>query len=336
VYDDNLFNLPARDGDAITRAGSAFDAGYRSERRLLTARYALDADRFARHPELTSAAARQDALVSAGYHANRRLSFDGTASFADTQTPAELNLESGLAPGRAHAQRFSVRPSTTASIGPLATATISYTGARDHMFGVNLVSQTASAALDRHASTRADLRWEYTYQRYVFNGGEPTVSQALTAEWRRSLTRATLVVFRAGPRMTGSHLSADAAASVNRTLRFGAASLAYSHTQTTLVGLIGVADKHAVSASLRLHSVSGRQLRIEPAALRTRQLALVSTVYRVSIGYIQPLGSVFALDASYDINNQRGNIYTAAQFETIGRHVAMAKLVAQRGGAVRR
>jgi len=114
MYDDNLFYRPAAAGDMITRVSSRVDAAFLSELHAFSARYALDADRFADHPDLTTMQARLDAGFEEQYHATRRLTFNGTAAFIETETPSELNLASALTPGRARACRGRARAGRSA------------------------------------------------------------------------------------------------------------------------------------------------------------------------------------------------------------------------------
>jgi hypothetical protein len=328
IYDGNLFYRPAAEADTITRVSSRFDALYRSELHSFSARYALDADRFGHHPDLTTAHARQDAGFEEQYHVTRRLTFNGSAAFTETQTPSELNLATVLVPGRARAQRLTLRPAATYQLGPMTNTTIAYTAAHDRMLGVSLLTQAATAIVEHHPSPRNGVRWQYSYQNYLFEAIERKTSQALTAEWTRDLTRATSLSLQAGPRITDGALSPDAAASLRHKMRIGEAALAYAHTQTTLIGLAGIADTHSVTARVSGELRSGLQLRLEPGLLRTTQMDLASTVYRVSIGGLQPLGRRLAIQASYDLNLQHGNIYAAQRVETISRNVIVLKLVA--------
>jgi hypothetical protein len=336
MYDSNLFDRPAAEGDAITRVSSRLDVRYGSESNTASARYALDSDWYADHPDLTTVHARQDAGFEEQYHATRRLSFNTAAAFTETDVPTELNLATALAPGRARARRLTVQPSATYALGPLTNATFGYVAAHDDMLGVNLVTQTATASIERHPSARSRVRWAYSYQTYQFDAIERTTSQVLTAEWTGDLTPATSISLRGGPRITAGTLSADATASLHHTMRIGEATLAYAHTQTTLIGLVGVADTHSVTAAVSGELTSGLRLRVEPGVLRTMLADLGSTVYRVSIGGVQPVGRRLAIEASYDMNLQHGDIYTAQSVETIGRHVVVVKLVAAATEASRR
>jgi hypothetical protein len=328
MYDDNLFYRPAAEGDTITRVSSRLDARYGSELQTFSARYALDADRFGHHPALTTAHARQDAGFEEQYRATRRLSFNSAAAFSETDTPAELNLATALTPGRARAQRLTLRPSATYQLGPLTNATIAYISAHDRMLGVSLLTHTATVSVEHHASARDSVRWDYSYQNHLFDAIERATSQALTGEWRRDLSRVTSLSLRGGPRLTDRTLSPDVAASLHHKMRTGEATLAYAHTQTTLIGLVGIADTHSVTARVSGELRPGLLLRVEPGLLRTTQTDLASTVYRVSIGGRQPVGRRLAIEASYDLNLQHGNIYAAQSAETIGRNVIVLKLVA--------
>jgi hypothetical protein len=210
----------------------------------------------------------------------------------------------------------------------MTSTTIAYTAAHDRMLGASLLTQTAAAVIEHHTSARDAVRWEYSYQNYLFDGIERKMSQALTAEWTRELTRATSLSLRGGPRVTDGALSPEAAAALRHTMRVGEATLGYAHTQTTLIGLVGIADTHSVTARVSGELRSGLQLRLEPGLLRTTQTDLASTVYRVSFAGAQPVGRRFAIEASYDLNLQHGSIYATRSVETIGRNVIMLKLVA--------
>ena len=328
LYDDNVFYLPHGESDTVTRANSRLEAGYRSERLTFWSRYGLDSDRFDRHPELTTAHARQDAGLEHRYQASRRLSFTGAASYVETEAPAELNVQSALAPGRSRAQRTTIHPSMSYQAGPSTTATFGYTVSGDRLLGVQAFTQAATASVEHRQSARDTVRVDVTHQQFVFNQQDRQMSQALTAEWTRDLTRGTTIAFRGGPRLTAGSLSSDVAASLRRKTRAGETSISYEHTQASLIGLVGVADTHSLTAGMSSQPRQGLRFRLAPGLLRTTQMNLASTVYRLSAGYSQDIGARVLFEAAYELNLQRGNIYTSQSIDTIRRHVAMVRLVA--------
>jgi len=224
----------------------------------------------------------------------------------------------------------------TYQAGRLTTATFGYTAAHDRMLDVRLLTQTATAAIERHPSARDGVRFEFTHQNFLFNTRDRQISQALTAEWTRELTHATALIVRGGPRVTEGALSPDVAASVRHTMRAGETSLAYEHTETTLIGLVGIADTHSLAVRVSGEPRPGLRVRVEPGLLRTRQMDRASIVYHVSAGYSQAIAARLTFEATCDLNLQRGNIYSLETIDTVRRNVAMVRLIAASAEAPRR
>jgi len=195
VFDDNLYQRPVGEGDVSVRFSPRLDAGYTSERLTLSSRYALDADRFDRHPELTTARGRQEASFDAGYHASRRLTLATAAAFLESQSPADLNDVTALTPGRVRARRLTLSPSATYRVGPRATASLGYQATSETLDGgVGLTTQSATAALEHHLSARHRLRVEYLDQHFLFAGAGARASRA-----RRGTPRAAPAARAARP-----------------------------------------------------------------------------------------------------------------------------------------
>jgi len=339
VYDDNVFYRTDAEADTITRFTPGVDTRYASERLIVSGHYVLDADRFAAHPELTTAHGRQDGGIDATYQASRRLSFIGAAGYIESQTPADLNQATGLAPGRVRAQRLTIQPSTVYQLDPNTDAKAGYTLTRDRLAGgVGLVSQSATSTLDHRLSDRNDVRLEHVYQHYMFDvlGVAATrTSQTLTVEWTHALDRATSLSLRAGPRATDGAASAEIAASVRRHVRAGDASLAYLHTQTTLIGLAGTAETDSVTAAFTSDPHRRLVVHAGPSVSYTRQADLASMVYRLSLSCARPIARNLSVEAAYDVNLQRGNVYTGRGVDAIERNVALIKLVVAQTAPVR-
>jgi hypothetical protein len=334
VYDDNLYHRPVGEGDMTVRFSPQLDAIYTTERLALSSRYALDADRFARHPELTTAHGRQEASLDARYGASRRLSIDAVAAFTETQTPADLNDVTALTPGRARARRVTLHPSATYHMGPRTDASAGYTVTSETLRGgVGLTTQSATSTLEHRVSVRDTVRFEYLDQHFLFAGVQADTSRALTAEWAREVSRGTNLTLRAGPRLTHGVLAPEIAASVGHRLREADITVGYLQTQTTLIGLAGTSATRGISATAGGELRPRVRLRAASGLLRTRQGDLSSLVYRVSASCAWTLARRFAVEAGYDSDFQRGNLYTAQATQRIQRNVASVKLiVAQTAG----
>lgn len=334
AYDDNLFHRPAAEGDFSVRFSPRLDARYQSRRTTLTGRVGLDADRFARHTELTTAHAREDVGVDTQYAASPRLSLAGAASFMETQTPADLNAITGLTPGRARARRLSLQSSVAYHASPRADAGAGYTVTSDTLNGgVSVTTQTASASLERHVLARDSVRVEYLEQHFLFDQTQASASRVFTAEWTREVRRGTTLTLRAGPRVTDGVFAPELAASARHVLRTGNLSLSYQQTQTTLIGLGGIALVRGVTAATERELRARLKVRATAGALQTRQVDVSSLAYRVSGACAWTLAPHVAIEAGYDAELQRGNLYAAQTAQHIRRNLATVTLVVTQASA---
>ena len=340
LYDSNVFYKVDGGGDTITRFTPGVDARYGSERLVMSGHYVLDADRFAAHPELNTVHGRQDGGFDAFYQSSRRLSLGGMAAFIESRTPADLNQATGLTPGRVLAQRVTLQPSATYQLDANTDTQASYTLTSDRLAGgVSLLSQSATTTLDHRLSDRNDVRVEHVYERYLFDVRDVAAartSQTLTIEWTHAIDRATSVTLRSGPRVTDGAVSPEIAASIRRRVRAGEASLAYQHTQATVIGLAGTVETHSVTAAFTANPHRRFELHAAPAVLYTRQGDLASMVYRLSLSCARPIASRLSIEAAYDANLQRGNVYSGQSIATIDRNVALLKLVVAETATPRR
>ena len=58
-------------------------------------------------------------------------------------------------------------------------------------------------------------------------------------------------------------------------------------------------------------------------------------MYRMAAAYSQEIAPRLMFEATFDLNLQHGNIYTLQSVDTIGRNVAMVRLVATSAPPVR-
>lgn len=327
MYDDNIFYRTDAEADSTTRLSPRLDIVDDTGRSRWTSHYELDADRFDRHPELTTPIARQDAAVDGRYNISRRVAVSGGALFLASQTPVDLVEQASLTPGRARAERVTVRPSVEYDVDGRTHVAMTVDVTHDRLDGgIAVLTQTATSTVDRHISPRSTLGLEYAFQRFTFNGTSPIESQTATVTWGRDVSRAAHVSVRVGPRLTDGVFSPEVAASLRYRLRAAEAGTSYTHTTTTLLGLAGVADTHLWTVNL---AFQGRRARwhAAPSVLHTTEAGLASVAYRLSAGWTQPLGSRLAVDLSYDGNRQRGRIYSPVAVDTISRNRVLLTLI---------
>ncbi len=328
VFDDNLYHRPVAEGDLSVRFSPHIDVVRQSEKLQVTSRFGLDADRFTQHPELTTAAAREEASTSVRYTASRRLSVSTAASFTETETPADLNEITALTPGHTRARRVTVSPSAAYSLGARDDAKVGYTVTSESLRGgVDGTTQTATASVERHLSIRSTLAVEYLEQHFLFGGSDASASRALTTEWTRELSRGTTLTLRAGPRVTRGVFAPELAVTARRLQRTGNLSLSYQQTQTTLIGLDGIVSVKGVTATAQRELSPRFKVSTSSGVLQTRQPAGASLTYRVSGACTWLVSHGLAVEAGYDADRQRGNLYTAQPAQTINSNRATVTFV---------
>src|SRR3954452_19343780 len=106
-YDTNVFSTAVDpEADYVTRATIGLELERRTQLWTASAGYLQDVERFADHPDLSSAAARQRGTLALRYRASLRTSWVADAEIWRTGTPSELNEATGITVSRAPAQRL--------------------------------------------------------------------------------------------------------------------------------------------------------------------------------------------------------------------------------------
>jgi hypothetical protein len=307
VYDDNLFAQPeGAQSDFILRLAPRLGARYRSPSLSANAHFALEAERYREHPELSAALARQEAAVALRGAASRRVDLALAASYTRTRTPGELNLVSGLEAGRAEARRLQAIGELAVRLGARTSASFAPSFTRDELEG-GLATDEMAAGLDlqRRLDGASTGRLGYRYRRFLSLGGADD-THVLTAGWKRRLGAASELDLQAGPRLGGDGLGVEVSLGWRRRLRRGELALSYLRTQSTAVGQPGPLDVDGVAASLS-HRF-GRSLRVAlgPSVSHTRGPGLDALVYRAGFDVAVKLGRRLMLAGGHEFSLQRG------------------------------
>jgi len=309
VYDDNLFSTPAaRRADYIWRLSPRVGIGHASRRLTLAARYGLDAELFRRHPELNTAVAGQDAALELGWAPSRLLAASASASYAQAQAPGELNTVTGLQAGRVRARRLSAAGSLTWQLGVRTKATVEPRFIREEFAGgQGNDTQVATLAAERRLGPVDRGRVSYGARRFVF-GQKQTESHVVTLGWSREITPLAHFELEAGPRLTGHTVGAEVAAALKHRFRSGDASLAYLHSQTTVLGEPGPVTAEGLSATFSRQLLGSVRIAGGPASFRVRGERSEATVHRLNLEVTWPVTRRLVVVASHQFSLQRGGL----------------------------
>jgi hypothetical protein len=309
MHDDNLFATPAAESDDISRLGAGLAAARRSPRLTVKGRYAVEAERFRLHPELSRAAARHDAALGLEWAASPRLGVALSADYVDTQTPSELNVLTGLEVGRRRGRRLSTGALFTHRLGPRTTSRLEHRFNRDRVAG--LPGNDAHAivvGLDRELGTSDRGSVGYRAQRIAF-GADATLSHTVTVGWNRELTRSTQLALETGPRLTGRRLGVEASAGLRRQLRHGHASIDYTRSQTIVLGQPGPVTVEGVRAAFS-HRVAGPLwFNASPGVFRVAgSVSGESTLYGVTSELAWRVARSVTVSGTHQFGRQEGGL----------------------------
>jgi len=328
-YDSNLFSTAFdRQADFITRVSPGVDSAYRSPVLTMLGHYTLDVERFANHSELTTTKARQRAAVELTYRPRQRLALAADAELLKTQTPGELNVETNLTLARASAQRVAAHTSITRRLDMVTSGTIDYKFSETRVAGgLDIRSHAATIGVDHHRSSRDAVSVNYRLHQFSFET-VATTSHALGVGWIHGITQRASLSVDGGPRVTNGSLASDVSASVHYQFKPGDVSLAYARTQTTVIGLEGVADTQSLALTAAWKPRPSLQMRLSPAVYRSAHAPLQADVYQLTINVERRIASELSLDIMVNTNLQHGSFYTALANATIPRQNVMIRLVA--------
>ena len=188
-------------GDFITRVSPGIEGEHRSPRFSLMDRYVLDLERFATHPELSTADGRQQATIDLRTSRSRRLEFAVDAAFARTRTPGDLSAGTGLTLARAPAEHVEAHPAIVRQVNPVTEATIDYyrgptNGSSAGSRAVPIGQALASIGTYRGADV---VEVNYGIRMFLFEPDMPAdFCTSVIVGWSRQITRDADVELRGG------------------------------------------------------------------------------------------------------------------------------------------
>ncbi|HEY2946031.1 MAG TPA: hypothetical protein VGN09_26605 [Vicinamibacteria bacterium] len=307
LYDDNLFFSPeAPEPDSFWRLSPRLSLGRRSPHLTLRGRYGFDAESYRRHPALDTALAGQDASLELAWTPSPRLAASTTASYAEAQSPGMLNLLSGLEVGRHRGRRLSARQSLTWQAGTRTQAILEGDFMREALEGFPRTDTEAVVVrLERRLGGLDRGHVSYSARRFDFDG-DVVLSHVVALGWTREITPLDHFEVEAGPRLSDRAVGAEVTASLRHRFARGEASLAYMHTQTTVLGQAGPVITKGVTATLSRQLFGSLTLAAGPTLTRVQGRGSEFEVYRLNLEMAWRLNRRLSLSASHQFNFQSG------------------------------
>jgi len=223
------------------------------------------------------------------------------SAYLDTNTLADLNVDSGLSASRVRGRRLSLAPSAAFLVSPRVKATVAASSiATNVVNGMGTRTQTQTLGLERRSTLRDRLSIDYEHSHVVFTGASSQMidTHTMLAGWTHDFGLHDRLMLQAGPRITNQAPSVDLTASVTHAYRFSSVGLSFVRTQMTAVGYAGA----ALTPTRRLSAY------IAPALVRNTQRQLEATVARATIGARCAISSLIDIEVAYNHDHQTGTL----------------------------
>jgi hypothetical protein len=309
VYDDNISAQTNAEAGQMLQIRPSLEASLESPKVKVISLWSFDMQR-SNHSSLNSLDARQHAMADLAYRPRSATTFGLMGRYDRTDTPGELNLETGLLTDRQFAQRWEVRPSLTTRQGTRNIYTAAY-----NMISENLVGEDAgnlhSARLNfsRLTSTRSTVTAGYLGRLFVDDTDEHQ-SHAVLLGWTNEFASKTTFSIQAGPRHTTYRgLEPEVVVGFARIGHKVTTGADYWHGETIILGVQGPVAID--NGSLRAIWTATRKVELGLRAGMSKIGTLddrYATIYRGSVVGSWSIRGPFTLAASYDADYQIGDI----------------------------
>jgi hypothetical protein len=309
VHDDNLFFSAANPAaDRVLRLRPGFDLRLESPRWSAAGAYAFDSERYADHSSLSNGRARQRGSLSVRYHVDPRLTIAVAGGYTDTNTPAELNILTGLAAARARVKHLDFSPSAVYRVSPRLSAHAAVTSTSEKYAGGSMRSMSELAGIEHRMTPRDTFTADCEHVRYLFGLATPTVANTyvLRGGWTHVLSPATRIVLQAGPRLTDRTIAPELSFYLNHDWQFSSASIGAVQTETTAIGSLVPIQARSLQAMFTYRPSRSLTAYATPAAVRSVYGSQNATVYRIGMGAHYAMTPLAGFDVTYTHDSQHG------------------------------
>jgi hypothetical protein len=240
VYDDNLFAEQRGSAGQMLQLRPSFEGNWESPRVTFLSLYSFDIIR-SNHSDLNTFDARRHALVDTKFRRSPFTTFGIAARYDRTETPGELNIDTGFLTERRQAERWQVTPSLMRRFGPRLVFTTGY-----DLISENLVDtpsgrlQSARIGIAREWTPRTTVGGSYL-ARYFEDPTDSHTSQSLLLTWDREMAPGTRLSLQAGPRVSSysGGLAPEVSGTFTRATPRINLALNYWHGETIILGIPG-------------------------------------------------------------------------------------------------
>jgi hypothetical protein len=309
VYDDNVSATANADAGQMLQVRPSIEADYESATVSLISLWSFDMQR-SNHSALNALDARRHAMFDTKWRRSLVTTWGIAGRYDRTDSPGEIDLDSGLIFARRNAQRWQVSPAVFHRIGERTTVNAIYDWTTE-----NLVNESHGTlhvgrlGVAREISERTSINSAYVGRLFA-DALTDHHSHAALFGWTRRLRQFTTVTMQAGPRWTTYRgVVPEVTASLARDGRTLKAGLDYSHGETIILGVVGPVQIDTGSARVNIAATRKTEFGLHTAASKILTLdQRAATVYRGTLVGSWSVGGPYTIAASYSADYQVGDV----------------------------
>ena len=300
VYDDNVSARAEADAGQMLQMRPSLEADYESATVSLVSLWSFDMQR-SNHSALNALDARRHAMFDTKWRRSAVTTWGIGGRYDRTDSPGEIDLDSGLIFDRRNAQRWQLSPTVSHRVGMRTTVNALYDWTTESLVNDSEGSlHVARLGLSRELSERTSINGGYVGRLFVDSDAEHQSHAALLG-WSRQLRQFTTLTMQAGPRWTTYRgLVPEVAASLARDGRTLKAGLDYSHGETIILGVRGPVQVDTGAARVNIAATRKIEFGLHAAASKILTLdERAATVYRGTVVGSWSIGGAYTNAASY-------------------------------------
>ena len=310
VYDDNVSARAQGDAGQMLQMRPSIEADIESPTVSLISLWSFDMQK-SNHDALDALDARRHAMVDSKWRQSSVTTWGLGARYDHTDSPGEIDLDTGLVFERRSANRYQLSPAVFHRIGQRLTFNALYDWTLENLVNDSSGSlHVARFGLTRELSERTSLNGGYVGRLFIDSATAQHQSHAALLGWTRKLAQFTTMNVEAGPRWTTYRgLVPEVSASLVRDGRTFKSGLDYSHGETIILGVLGPVQVDTGSA--RINYAATRKLEFGFHTAASKILTLderAATVYRGTVVGSWSLGGPYTIAASYSADYQLGDV----------------------------
>jgi hypothetical protein len=310
IYDDNLFAQENGSAGKMLQVRPTVEGSYESPRLRFLSLYSQDMLR-SNFSTLNTVDARRHAYLDTEFRTSPLTSFGVVGRYDRSETPGEIDLDTGILGTRRTAQRWQLSPTLVRRLNPRSVITAGYDLTRENELDTpSGTLHQARVALSREFTSRSAVVGTYLARYFVDPLGEST-SHSVLAGWTREMAPHTHLSLYAGPRVSSyqSGVKPEVSASLRRdTNRFDVRA-DYWHGETIILGIEGPVAVDSGSLRIAWPFRSRWEFGTHLGATDIDTLDFrEARVYRSTLIASWTSRGMYSVSASYGVDYQQGDI----------------------------